>query len=324
MYSQKNTIWPILCISKYSYTSSIGKRATLNPSDFFCRPYLFTYFFMILPGYMLAVFLTLSLFFLFISLSIPLVVFTHELGHAIPALIFRKGEVTVIIGSPQDWVHQYRFRLKRLKFEISRNPLDWYYGMCKSNSPTYDSWSFFIIVFSGPILSLLLALFFAYITFVTDLHGILKIFGISSFITSVAYFFWSLWPKQFIFSVTDNLYHYNDGQQILTVLQYKVMPRKLSQALALYSEGKYQDSAELIESLDSYWFYKSARYRYGICSQMMIGNFEKATDYHKRLTTTITLAVHDLSNWALLLPKQDNFEQAEEKYKESLAMNPNK
>jgi hypothetical protein len=73
-----------------------------------------------------------------IALTLFIVVFLHELGHAIPALLMtqRYQEINIYIGSFGDPSQSFRFTIGRLEVYVKYNPFSWYKGCCIA--PTYD------------------------------------------------------------------------------------------------------------------------------------------------------------------------------------------
>jgi hypothetical protein len=100
-------------------------------------------------------FLSIIALALLLALAFFVTVTLHELGHAIPALLMTKDDVTIYIGSFGSPYNCFRFRIGRAEFYCKHNPLLWYKGCCV-HSDNYLSIDQRIgIVAGGPIASIL-------------------------------------------------------------------------------------------------------------------------------------------------------------------------
>ncbi|MEL7021827.1 MAG: M50 family metallopeptidase, partial [Bacteroidota bacterium] len=92
----------------------------------------------------------------------------HEMGHAIPAVLFNKTPqpVQVFIGSYGDISNTIRLNFNRLQLFIKPRILDWKLGMCKS-PPTGSIPKDIIITLGGPLASTLIAGVFLYVIIYT-------------------------------------------------------------------------------------------------------------------------------------------------------------
>src|SRR5258708_39407973 len=75
-------------------------------------------------------FLSIIALVLLLGLAFFVTVTLHELGHAIPALLMTRDEVTIFIGSFGSPYKSFRFTIGRLEFYCKCNPLLWYKGCC--------------------------------------------------------------------------------------------------------------------------------------------------------------------------------------------------
>ena len=84
--------------------------------------------------------------------------FFHEMGHAIPALIFTKKPVSVYVGSYGDISNTFRLRIRRLELFLKLNIMDWKIGMCHHEEVVSDTWKRVLITLGGPIASLVVSI----------------------------------------------------------------------------------------------------------------------------------------------------------------------
>ena len=82
----------------------------------------------------------------------------HELGHAIPALIFSREPVHVYIGSYGEEQKYIRLKIGRLTIFFRFNFLDWRIGLCR-HMGKLNYRQDLITTLGGPIMSLSIAVF---------------------------------------------------------------------------------------------------------------------------------------------------------------------
>ncbi len=80
----------------------------------------------------------------------------HELGHAIPSLVFTQKDVRVFVGTYGDTTDGFHMRVGRLHIFFKFNLFNWNIGMC-AHEGVLSTWKNIIIVIGGPIASLCIA-----------------------------------------------------------------------------------------------------------------------------------------------------------------------
>ena len=137
----------------------------------------------------------------------------HELGHAIPALLFTKGRVIVYVGSYGDISKSLELHLGRLSIYFKINLFDWKVGLCKSE-PILIVWKDVITTLAGPLASLLIAIPLTYIasTYPLEIHWILLIavFAVSAFVD----FIFNIIPVSRPLQLHNGSVAYNDGYHL--------------------------------------------------------------------------------------------------------------
>jgi len=103
----------------------------------------------------------------------------HELGHAVPALMFTNEKVSIFLGSYGDISKCKCFKIgKRLYFYFRLNPLKWNFGMVKHASVSSSFLKSLLILLLGPLSSFIIASTALWIAFSFNLHGAIKLFTI--------------------------------------------------------------------------------------------------------------------------------------------------
>ena len=172
----------------------------------------------------------------------------HELGHAIPALVFTSKVVEVYVGSYGSIEESLHFRLGRLRFYLRWNPFVWQLGMCRQGERV-AVWKELLIILGGPLASTLLA--------------ILAFFMIINYELSDGWFYLAaLFAGAALIDLFTNLYThdrellmhdgqvvYSDGYQIRNLLRELNLPEGYFEAARALGEGKVAACKAGCESL---------------------------------------------------------------------------
>jgi len=67
---------------------------------------------------------------LLVVITRPFTVLLHELGHAIPGMIFSKKNVAVYVGSYGNKEQSFKIQIGTLEIWIRYNPIKWSGGIC--------------------------------------------------------------------------------------------------------------------------------------------------------------------------------------------------
>lgn len=142
-------------------------------------------------------FLNVIIFGVAVLIASSLTTFFHELGHAIPALIFTKEkDVTVIIGSYGQTGNYYKFNLGRLKIFFRFNLLNWRAGLCSFEEPVSYKQDI-IITLGGPVMSLVLATAIGVLISTVPIANIWVILGVIYILLGIFDFITNMIPNEF-------------------------------------------------------------------------------------------------------------------------------
>lgn len=185
---------------------------------------------------------------IFISTRLLTIVF-HELGHAIPAMIFTDDKVTIFLGSYGDIEKSRNIKLNgRLDIYIVLNPRKWRGGMVYHHGHNLATFKRLIITSFGPLLSLILTSIALWVIFAFDFNGFLKLFFVIFFFSAL-FDLRNLYPSKTPILLNDGAYTYCDGFQILRLLKYSKQRDKMSLAYDFYNKGGYGEAIKLFETL---------------------------------------------------------------------------
>ncbi len=138
----------------------------------------------------------------------------HELGHALPSLLFTNGPVNVYIGTYGSTKNTLHLPLGRLSIFFRFNFFNWNLGMCSHQRGTTLIQEI-IIVLGGPIASLLIAIPL-FITMIKHADSELTLYIIMAFVISAFIdFFVNIIPSNKALSSEGGRPIYNDGYTLL-------------------------------------------------------------------------------------------------------------
>ncbi|MEO7214345.1 tetratricopeptide repeat protein [Mucilaginibacter sp.] len=188
---------------------------------------------------------------LFLSIFIAcrfLTVLFHELGHAIPALLFTKEKVEVYLGSYGDNNAPSISLSTRFTIYFYFNPLKWNKGMIRHHGYGLTFYKEFLILILGPLSSLLVALLAIWIIFAFDLNGFLKLFSIIFFFSAL-FDLRNIYPSPYPITLYNGSKTYCDGYQIAKLIKYHNDRKTYADAVIHYNNEQYQQASGLFEQL---------------------------------------------------------------------------
>ncbi|MBF9143391.1 hypothetical protein [Hymenobacter properus] len=125
----------------------------------------------------------------------PLLIVLHELGHALPALLFTRAKVTVYLGSYDDSANSWRTQLGLLEIYAKRS-FFWNVGRCVPSSQNMTTTQQIIMVLGGAVGAFAVAALGFCGALVFDLHGALKLFMFSLTLVAAAMLVGNLAPRE--------------------------------------------------------------------------------------------------------------------------------
>lgn len=174
--------------------------------------------------------------------------FFHELGHAIPALLFSKGPVRMYVGSHGNPKNTMAIPLGRLQIFLSFNIWELQLGLCTHKSDITFMQAL-IIILSGPFMSLLTATLILLGMIYMDLSDGWMFFLALFMISAVFDFFINIIPRSLPAKLHDGSEVYNDGRQFINLFRETKLPTSYFYMLNLIREEKYKEASELLAGL---------------------------------------------------------------------------
>lgn len=183
-----------------------------------------------------------------VLVSRSITTFFHEMGHALPALLFTDQQVTVYVGSYGDERDSLKFQFGRLTLYLRFNFLAWDLGQC-SHQGASIFWQLLLIILGGPVASLLLALTLINV-WVNQQPGELTIFVLAVFITSTIWdFIINLIPRKAPVPLHDGSVAYSDGYQLVRLFQEMRYPKRYFEGLEHFHQKEYNHALLAFEEV---------------------------------------------------------------------------
>jgi tetratricopeptide (TPR) repeat protein len=144
----------------------------------------------------------------------------HELGHAIPALMYTEGDVVMYVGSYEDMRYALQLRFGRLFIVIKPNILAWNGGVCSHGEVKGGLRKQMLVILGGPMASLIFSAIFVTLVYVLDAHDFWKLFSLCFTIASMVDLAVNLYPSPNPIVLPDGKIMYNDGFQLRQLRLY--------------------------------------------------------------------------------------------------------
>ena len=263
------------------------------------------------------------LFSLLVLISLRGITIIHELGHAIPAVLFSKANVTVYIGSYGDEKNAFKFKVGLISFVVKYNPFYWRGGLYSLSNSDLSFNKRIVIILMGPLAPFLCGLIVFSSALYFDWHGAIKLVSIIFLGVATFGLFANLIPSSKVVGAYEGRALYNDGYHFKKVLHLKKLPKAVQQAIVLYEVKKYAEVAAIFETVILKDFREPEFFKMAISSHLMIGNYLSAKNLSDELQSFSEFDADDYANAGLIYASLENYEPAIAFYKRSLEMEPN-
>jgi len=257
---------------------------------------------------------------LMVIVTRPLTVLLHELGHAVPALLFSRGPVTVYIGSFEDTSRSRPLHAGRLTCWFRRNPLKWWWGLCEADCGSMSVARQVIYVSGGAIVSLVLALCMLYLLLYGRLQPLPRVFCILFFGSALFDILFNFNP--FLKRTQAGHTYYSDGRTLLQLLRLKKSVKAYDAALQLYRDKQYEQAGLLFEKLLKRGWTNEETYRLAGTSFLFCRQYHKVVQLYRALADKSPLNADDWYCLGMGYLYQAYDGKAEECLQQSLALHP--
>ena len=262
-------------------------------------------------------------FYLLLLITRTFTVFFHELGHAIPAIIFTKQKVSIYIGSYGDPKKSFKFNIGLLEIWFKYNPFLWELGLCVPSAKEISINKQIVYTLTGPLTSSIIAIILCYFAVSYNFHTNVQIVLLSFLVSSIYDLYTNLIPRSTPIKLYDGSYVYNDGYALKQLFSYKKISNKYSDAIELFNLKRYADAAHEFDNLILNGLKDENIFRLAISAFIQIKNFKKSQELLDHFMTLGKLNSDDYSNAAYTYSQLNLHVNALELYDKSLSLNPN-
>jgi hypothetical protein len=202
----------------------------------------------------------------------------HELGHAIPSLLFTKEEVIVCVGSYGDVSNSLKICLGRLRIFLKFNFLAWNLGLC-SHQGTSGFWKTLILIIGGPVASLVLALSLVFLIFTNNYSDVTIVVLTFFILSSIWDFAVNIYPISTPFYLFNGSEIYNDGYLFLSLIKHRNYPEGYYSAMEFSINHEYEKAVTAFKKLLDEGFDTREVNDQIISNLMKKGAFEEALNH---------------------------------------------
>jgi len=247
--------------------------------------------------------------------------FFHEMGHAIPALIFTKDKVEVYVGSYGDISKSLKLVIGRLKLFLKWNIFEWQIGLCRSQKILDSTWKRILIVIGGPIASLIISI--PLILNLQRLQSNSFVFFISIVFIGAAIFDLAinLYPSASPMNMHDGDIAYSDGYVLRALIARSFLDENYFEMEKKYEAKKYDQVVNL--GLVQIENDKPKRYLFEfiISSYINLKEDQKALEMYNQLGQQFKLDASDYFEIGKLHKRLSNYQEAAQFFNECYYFN---
>lgn len=235
--------------------------------------------------------------------------FFHEMGHALPALLFSTGPVYVYIGTYGDITNCTHFSFGRLEIFFRLNLLDWKMGMCE-HSPPKELWKSALFFLGGPIASLVVALPLIWVLTNYPLSQVSTLI-ISTFVLAATLdFLVNMTPWNTPIYMHNGHVSFCDGHMLLSLFLRLFSPKEYKELEGLFVEKKFREVQNQAEKLIEEGKHYRDIYDLAIAASMALKKGEEALWFYEKLNEKHKLKSYDFMNIAKLYLEQKRDDDA--------------
>ena len=208
----------------------------------------------------------------------------HEMGHAIPALVFTDDIVEVFVGSYGDRNTARSFSMGRLIFHLNTEMMDWQIGMCISaDTSLRGRW---LIILGGPFASSLISGSILFLLVKYSYSETVVAIAVGLFLLALLDLVVNLYPRETSYSQVDGRAVGSDGFQLRKLWTQRNLAKEYYQAHEDLSNNRPDHAIHQLEKLISS---ESTEKEY---FYLLIDCYKKNKDYEKVVNTYESMVDH--------------------------------
>ena len=252
-----------------------------------------------------------------------LAVLIHELGHAIPLLIFSREKVTVHIGSYGDRRGTLHLNLRLFEMWVQYNPLLWRAGLCAGNFNKLSINQRIVCIALGPTASILVAITALILIVTFSMPAWLKVFLPFFMISAIIDLYFNLAVTSRFVHLDDGSSTFNDAAELKRLLSWRKMEGEYGPAFEQFQKGNYAVAVKVFEKFLANHVYDADTYRMILFCHLKLKNYGAAKRTGEGFVDSgFNLTAHDYVNVALAFTWAGWHSDSLEYYDKALQLEP--
>lgn len=243
--------------------------------------------------------------------------FFHEMGHAIPSLLFTKKEVVVCLGSYDDVSKSQKLSIGRLTIYFKLNLLSWMNGLCIMDSVKFK-WQRVLIILGGPLAStfILIFIYFIFKDYVnSDISkSILTLFAICALTDLVS----NLYPNSTPIDLYNGKQTFSDGAQLKQMIQEMKLPPEYYSAKASFENKDYDSAIQVLEKINTSKLHSEKSNSLLIDAYIQTSQFDKAIENMTLYSSMKKMKIEDNAKLADIFLRLGAYEKSLEYFNQAL------
>jgi Flp pilus assembly protein TadD len=225
-------------------------------------------------------------------------VLLHELGHAIPMLIWSKKRVRVYIGSFGNTEGSLHLVLGRVDLYLTYNPFLWLRGMC-SPGERLPVRKIIFYTAMGPLASLLVTAVCFLLLHVIEPDPDQTVALVTLMVIGGTLTLSSAIPRNRLIPTHSGRATRNDGAQVLGLWKMRNMPDEYWEGLDRFGKKDYVGASELFGQAIDKGNPNRQLYRWTVEAALMAGDYERATGLMELIRARYRPSMEDEMNEAV-------------------------
>jgi len=175
--------------------------------------------------------------------------FFHEMGHAVPALLFTKEEkVNVFVGTYGDISNCLQLNFGRLALYLKLNIFNWRIGLC-THAGIKGFLPNLIVILGGPIASLAIAITAFYFIINNNYSQNWVVLIVFFLISAIIDFIVNIDPSHTPIKLYNGGITYSDGYQLVNTFKRRGLPEAFFEAEKLFHQKEHEAAIQKCQTL---------------------------------------------------------------------------
>jgi tetratricopeptide (TPR) repeat protein len=255
-------------------------------------------------------------------LTRPIAVLFHELGHAIPGLIYSKGKVRVFVGTMGNPKGMWKVNLGRLEINFKYAAYHRSGGVCYFDDEKISVNKRIVRIAGGPFMSLLCVLICCLLLKWIPFNGLAGTAIIGFATTSFLIFYGSAQISNRRVRLDNGRHTFNDLTIIRNILSEKKYKENYRKAAECYNSKNYKEASVRFKELIDHNLINPTNYRLTINSFMNIKDFETAKEMALEFENYYPKEAAHYSFSAHIYVRLNDFEKGLIAFQKSAAIDP--